>query len=460
MERLSASDAMFLQIEEPTHRIHYGAVYRFNGPAPSPDELEARVAPRVGRFPRLRQRVVRVPLDIARPVFVDDHGFDPRRHLSRVTLPPPGDEDGLRAAAGQFFSEPLDMDRPAWELRLVDGFADDRFALIAKVHHVYADAVSFGSFVIELVSDDAGDEPPAQWAPRPTPGRPRLLADAVADSIRTPLRLARGQKLVPLVKACASGVAAAARTLRIVEPAPRSRLNQGPGGREREVNWVRASTAELHEIANALGATLNTVVLTVVAGGVARYLERHGEQQEKLVALMPISMRAPEESGLGNRVASLFPRLPLRERDPARRIDLIARGISEMLMSGRAAGVAALKTIGDVAPPAFMRWLIRRTYRRPDFNLMATTVVFPHAPPTLHGAVLDEVIPCVHLSAWHGVGVGMTALGDAAMFGLITDRTRIPDGRDLADDFAAELEALRQAAAERAEPVGAAGGAE
>jgi diacylglycerol O-acyltransferase len=440
---------MWLQLEEPTHRLHYVLVYGFRGEAPAVDSFRERVADRVASFPRLRKRVVPVPLNIARPVLVDEPGFDPARHVESVTLSPPADEEALRSALSAIQTAPLDPDRPRWSLTLVDGFTDDRFVVAAKVHHSYADAVSFAAMVMDLVRDDPSADLPL--APPPSGGLPRrseLVVEALRDSIRVPRRLAEGRGPRALVGDAARGLVTANRAIRAMQPAPRCSLNLGTGGPDRQVHWLRIPTAEIENLSRALRATLNTIVLAVVTGGLRRHLARAGRSdEEEVVVLMPISLRQEgDHAALGNRVTSIFPRVQLREQDPVEQVEHIADEVNRQLKQGKAGGITAAKTLADVAPPAFMRWLIRRTYSRPDFNLMVSTAAFPDDPVACFGAQLEEIMPFPHLPAWHGLAIGVAGYRDTTVVAFTADEARVGSSEELLACTRSALEELREAA--------------
>lgn len=438
---------MWLQLEERTHPLHYVLVFGFRGERPAVESVRERVADRVARFPRLRKRVTPVPLNIARPVLVDEPGFDPARHVESVTLSPPGDEEALRSALSAIQTSRLDPGRPRWNLTLIDGLADDRFVLAAKVHHCYADAVSFAAMVMDLVRDDhapALPSPPPAGAP---PRRSELVVEALKDLIRVPRQLADGRRPRELVTDTGRGLATASRAIRAMEPAPRSPLNLGTGGPHRQVHWLRIPTAEIESLSRAFRATLNTIVLAVVTGGLRRHLAGAGRSEEEVVVLMPISLRQEgDHAALGNRVTSIFPRLQLREQDAVRQVEHIADEVNRQLAQGRAGGITAIKTLADVAPPAFMRWLVRRTYSRPDFNLMVSTAAFPDDAIAFFGGELEEIMPFPHLPAWHGLAIGVAGYRDNTVVAFTTDEARIGNSEDLLGCTRRALEELREAA--------------
>ena len=199
--RLSAVDASFLYLERPRTPMHVGAVAVFETPAGGPSRRSAggvdyerlieTVERRLSTVPRYRQRVRRVPGDLARPVWVDDGDFDIAFHVRRSALPRPGTTAQLTELVARLMSRPLDPDRPLWECYVVEGLADGRFAVITKTHQAMVDGVTTID-IGQVLLDDTPDpvQPPEQlWMPRPEPTDAELVARAVADAVARPAEL-------------------------------------------------------------------------------------------------------------------------------------------------------------------------------------------------------------------------------------------------------------------------------
>src|SRR5512140_3052770 len=248
-ERLSGLDAMFLYIEDRTAHMHVGAVLVFEGPAPSYEALASRIASRLPRVPRYRQRLATVPLGAGRPVWIDDARFDLRYHVRRAALPPPGGEAELEELAGRLFGERLERDRPLWELWLVTGLRDGRFAVLSKTHHCMIDGIA-GADLTGVFCDGGegrgGDVPPAEapgpWTPRPAPTARALLASSLADRVAQPLRALAGALAGPGAERRALlELAAGAKpllSLAALHRAPASPINRPIGARRR---WATAA---------------------------------------------------------------------------------------------------------------------------------------------------------------------------------------------------------------------------
>ena len=167
VNQMSAQDAMFLHVENDVTPMHIGGVSIFEGPPPSFADLTAMVAGKLDHTPRYRQKIRFVPLGVSEPVWVDDRYFDLGYHLRHTAVPAPGSESQLRAMAARVFSQHLDRARPLWEIWMVEGLSEGRWALLSKVHHCMVDGVA-ATDLMSVMFDDAANPP----SPRPSTGRP------------------------------------------------------------------------------------------------------------------------------------------------------------------------------------------------------------------------------------------------------------------------------------------------
>ncbi|HEX6888143.1 MAG TPA: wax ester/triacylglycerol synthase domain-containing protein, partial [Candidatus Nanopelagicales bacterium] len=152
MQRLSSLDAGFLNLEHDRQQLHVGSLLVFAGPVPTYEEFSDYIASCLDRVPRYRQRVQRMPLDLARPIWVDDPHFSLAYHLRHTALPAPGGDTQVRALVGRIMAQRLDVDRPLWEMWLVEGMPDDQWAIITKTHHAMIDGLA-GNELMETVLD-------------------------------------------------------------------------------------------------------------------------------------------------------------------------------------------------------------------------------------------------------------------------------------------------------------------
>src|SRR5438132_9906193 len=193
-ERLSTLDSLFLELEDRSAHMHVGAVAIFEGPPPPYRDLLALIEARLEDVPRYRQRIMTVPLKQGRPVWIDETQFDLEYHVRHTALPAPGGEPELKRLVGRLFSQALDRDKPLWEMWLVEGLGDGRFAIISKTHHAMIDGVSGVDLATILMDSEPASSPPpapSSWTPRKSPPVSQLLVKSVKEQITHPLRMVR-----------------------------------------------------------------------------------------------------------------------------------------------------------------------------------------------------------------------------------------------------------------------------
>src|SRR3954469_3752920 len=330
-DRLSGLDASFLSLEKQgVAHMHVGAVLVFEGPAPGYEAFIARLEARLHLVPRYRQRLAFPPLGVNRPVWVDDAHYSSRYHVRHTALPPPAGDAELRRLAGRVFSQQLDRARPLWEMWLVDEIEGERFAIVTKTHHALVDGIS-GVDIMTVLFDEAHGPPAGEaarpWTARPAPSRAALLADALAERVQGPVgtlrtALARPDRAGAELGRAAAGLAAMVAAGAAAPPSPLN-VRIGP---HRRFAWAVAELARFKDIKNALGGTINDVVLTVVAGALRAHLHRHGRDPDgmELKAMVPISVRADAARGaLGNQVAAMYAPLPVAIADPIARFAFV-----------------------------------------------------------------------------------------------------------------------------------------
>src|SRR3972149_5705766 len=191
--RLSATDAAFLYLERPNTPLHIGSPAVYEGPIPF-DRFVSHLNSRMPLIPRYRQRVASVPLSWAHPPWEDDPDFSIRRHLHRVTLPAPGTDEQLRELTTRLFAQPLDRNKPLWEMFVVHGLERNRSAIVSKVHHCMIDGVSGIELLVATLDISPEPAPPPDddnWAPKPLPSMTERLTSAFWDNAREQMSLAR-----------------------------------------------------------------------------------------------------------------------------------------------------------------------------------------------------------------------------------------------------------------------------
>ena len=329
-DRLTGLDSSFLHLEDGATHMHVAGAAIFEGRAPAYDELIEHILSRLHLVPRYRQRLAFVPFGQGRPVWVDDPHFNVAFHVRHTALPSPGGDEQLKRLCGRIFSQALDRSRPMWELWLVEGLSDDRFALLSKTHHALVDGISGVDIVTVLFDtspEPAGSRPsvsgcrgrcrpmPSCWPTRCWNERPRRPRSRAASAPRSGARArSRPSSAAPLRpgRGCAGGTAH-----RPAEPAQRPDRTAPQvhlGARRSAAVQDRQERARRHRQRRRAGGGRRAL---------GRYLRRHDEPIDDTVlrAMVPVSVRADVERGaLGNRVAAMWAALPIGETDPITRL--------------------------------------------------------------------------------------------------------------------------------------------
>jgi diacylglycerol O-acyltransferase / wax synthase len=457
MDRLTSIDASFLTNETDSSHMHVGAVLIFEGPPPSYDDLLDHIRGRLPLVPRFRQKLAVPPIEAGRPFWIDDPSFNLEYHVRHSALPAPGSEEQLKRMAARIFSQQLDRTKPLWELWLVQGMKRKRFALVSKTHHALVDGVS-GVDIATVLFDVKPVPEPAEaeheWIPSPEPSAATLVARGLEDLASTPLRLARRLESAVLhprpavreVTEAAEAVGEVAWAL--ANPAPDVPLNTEIGS-HRRFEWVRCELETLKRIKNALGGTVNDVVLAVVAGALRRWLLARGIRTEgvELRALVPVSIRAEDQHGqLGNQIAAVRGPLPVYIADPVRRLDAVRESMGNVKSSKQALGAEVISRFNDFAPPTLLAQASRLNFSTRLFNLIVTNVPGPQIPLYVLGRELEDVFPVAFLPENHALAIAIMSYNGSIDFGLLADYDAMEDVEAIAAGIAESVEELEREA--------------
>ena len=459
-ERLTAIDGTFLELEDADSaaHMHIGALLVF-GPRPSgaatPSVAEVRsyLDERLDALPRYRQRLASPTagtLEWQR--WVNDEHFDIARHIRGATLPPPGGMDELLAWAGEYYSLRLERSMPLWEVVVIDGMADGRWALVTKTHHCLVDGV--GSVdAAYLMLDDLGDALAAQSGSDDemgeTGGRLRFAKRLVPDALRHGAESALHAAAHPADLARRAVALGELLVRDEIQGAPESSINEVIGSR-RIVRSVITDLDEVRHIKRALGGTVNDVVLAAVSAGLRELLIARDERPpaQGIRAMVPMNIRQAEEHGdaLGNRINSLFINLPVAEPEPARRYSRICEVTSSVKLSALPLGADTMLRVTGIAPPVLHHLLAKSLFAKRLFNVTITNVPGPQVQLTAFGAPLEIVWPLVPLATDHAVGVAIISYDGRLCFGINADLDSVPDVDVLAAGIERGIADLKQLA--------------
>jgi len=462
-EQLSMLDTMFLELEqfdEAAH-MHIGAALIFDalpgGGTPDITEFRDYIRARVASLPRYAQQLSDPhagPLTWL--TWEPAKAFDPDAHVHHATLPAPGAAAELHEWLGDFWSHRLDRHRPLWEMTLLDGLENGRWALVTKTHHCLVDGV--GSVDIGYVLlDSSPDAPPPQSQPPPASsgevaehgdGRFWLSPGLVLRGARAGV----GAALHPRESLDRARAAIELIVREEVIGAPHSSLN-GPMSGMRHFATVRLDLADVKATKERLGGTVNDVVLALCAGGLRHLLLSRGDAlaESDLRAQVPVNIRSEDQQhALGNELTSLFVELPVTEADPLARYRRVVERTKQLKAGSQRAGGKTIVDLADMGPPLAGAVLARSMFGGTRmFNLTITNV--PGSEQRLYalGAPLVEVLPLVPLFAGHSIGIAVVSYAGQMVFGLNADRMAAPDVGVLVEGIERSFSELRPAEAKR-----------
>lgn len=453
-DRLSPLDQTFLLLERDGQPMHIGGLMIFEGPVPSYEQLCAYLDSRLDRVPRYRQRIQSVPLHLGQPIWVDDDNFELEFHVRHTAVPKPGDTAQLQRLASRLLSQRLDLDRPLWEMWLVEGLPKGRWALINKAHHAMIDGLS-GHDIMEVILDtdpEGRDNPPSTWRAEAPPGGVELVADALVDSVKRP-----GERLTRIVSRVANPRELAEQVaVRMVgSTSVGSRLLStdstlgGPIGAHRRWGWVEGDLETIKAAKNAFGGTVNDVILTAVSGGFRELLAERGldTRSAEIQSMIPVSMRLPGDTSSGNQVSAMFAQLPIGVEDPVDRLHAMTRQMDRVKKSGTPLTVDSIIGMADFVPPMLFATAgrVAANVNLRAFDTVTTNVPGPQIPLFMQGRQLETLIPFVPLGPGLRISTAIVSYNGTINFGVTADYDSVRDLPMFLAGVAKTLEGLRKA---------------
>lgn len=460
MDRLSPLDALFVHAEDGVSHMHVGSCAIFAGPAPPFADILAMMAGKLPLLPRYRQKLRFVPGNLAHPVWVDDPEFQLEYHVRHTALPVPGGETELENLMGRLMSQELDRDRPLWEAWIVEGLSDDRWALISKAHHCMVDGVSGTDMMAVMLdpSPDAKIPRPDRWEPAPEPSDVALAVDAVRELALVPVRQAgaiASQLRHPREawRRAGDAVSGLRSLARYVKPAPPLSV-EGDIGPHRRYAAARCTLDEIRTIRRAFGGSVNDVVLAVISGAFRDVLLARGDHVEGVSfrSLVPVSVRAPDDSSPNNQVSLLIAELPIDVADPVERLGAVREQMATLKASHQVDAGQMITATAQFAPPALHAMsvraaaaLLRRTPQH-NVNTVTTNVPGPQYPLFALGRGMLEYLPYVPLSSGVRVGVAILSYNGHVAFGVTGDYDTATDVHEMAERIEAQVHTLHELA--------------
>ena len=463
-EPLVGLDTWFLYGERHEAPLHIGAVYIFEGTPRGKGGrgalgLARTIEERLHLVPRYRQKLMWRPANIGNPVWVDDPDFDLSYHVRRAALPAPGDDATLRDYVARVFARPLDLNKPLWEMTVVEGLTGGRVAVVNKVHHAMVDGISTVDLATLLL--DPHPEPPKfgrprRWRPRPAPTQSDLLRDALEgisplEAGKNLVRFRPQQLLETIVRSPWTGSLQLA--LAWLRPGAPLFFNR-PIGPHRRVQSVKVPLQSLKEVKGSFGGTVNDTVLAVIAEAMSRWLYERGDNvPESMRVFAPVSVRDQSQRyRLGNLVSAMVVEVPLAPMMPKDRVHLVTAATGDLKRSRAAVAANTLTTLATFAPATIQglagRLMTSQLQWSPQsvVNIVATNIPGPQFPFYTGGAELLDIWPFVSIYHSLGLNIAIVSYNGSVFFGMLADRDLVPDLEEFAQHLEKSIADYRDAA--------------
>jgi WS/DGAT/MGAT family acyltransferase len=450
MEMMMPTDSMFLFAESREHPMHVGGLSLYEppkgaGPEFVRDFFDALVADQDFQ-PTFRKHPATVMGGIVRVAWAYDDHIDVDYHVRRSALPSPGRVRDLLELTSMLHTSLLDRHRPLWELHVVEGLNDGRFAMYAKMHHALIDGVSAMKLMQRTLSVDPDDRAVRPMWSLPRKKRPQSggnssplgslakMAGSVAGLAPSTVKLARA--------------ALFEQQLTLPFAAPHTMLNVKVGGARRcaAQSW---SLDRVKAVKQAAGVTVNDAVLAMCAGALRLYLiEQTALPETPLIAMVPVSLRSEADADAGgNQVGSILCNLATDVDDPAQRIEIISesmRGNKKVLAELPRLQVLALSAL-NMAPltlagvPGFLETV------PPPFNIIISNVPGPAEQMYYGGARLDGSYPMSNIPDGQALNITLVNNAGNLDFGLVGCRRSVPHLQRLLAHLEESLKDLERA---------------
>lgn len=450
MKPLSPTDVMFLWLEGRRQPMHVGGLQLYTPPEGAGDDFVGKLVESWREHTHAQRPFNQRPhFRLGHWFWEEDVDFELDYHLRHSALPKPGRIRELLSLVSRLHGTLMDRTRPLWEIHIIEGLADKRVAMYAKVHHALFDGVAAMRMMQAVLSEDPREVRPPLWAQE----RRRRIAEGaeVPEPAPPPSLMERalqaGAEIVPGVRSglweivrSASGDASDAQPFH----APPTMFNVRISGSRRFAAQSYALD-RVKAIGKALGATVNDVTLGVCAGALRSYLMAQNALPDKpLIAMVPVSVRAEGDEG-GNQLAILLANLATHLEDPLARMRCIVDSTTHA--KDRLKAMSKLERMAHAAAmsaPMGASMLTGHARRRPIYNVVISNVPGPRTPLYLDGMRLDESYPVSIPVDYLALNITITSYDGQLGFGYIACRRSVPTLQrmlDFTSDALDELEA-------------------
>lgn len=457
LERMSRVDTAWLRMDTEANLMMIVGVWVMR-PRLSLAALRERVEARLLQYTRFRQKVVE---DALGAQWVEDEDFDIGRHVqAEILLPLRGQsaESALQARVGELAATPLDAAHPLWQIQLVEDYEDGASALIVRIHHCIADGIALISVMLSIT--DGGKAPPRRQQ------QPQDDHDWLSDALLRPLSNAS----IKAIRLAGAGAGLGLQTL-VNPPDPLdgslevARMGyqavsdiaafalmpddshtslKGKPGKRKQVAWAELLPLDaVKAVGKGLGASVNDVLLSCVAGALGRYLSERGEDPagKEIRVMVPVNLRSQEKAHqLGNQFGLVPLVLPIGIANPVERLYAVKARMQELKGSFQPVLAFGLLSVAGLLIKPVQHAMLNIFARKA--TAVMTNVPGPAQPLKFCGSTVERVMFWVPQSGDIGLGVSVLTYAGQVQFGLIADAQLCPDPAAVVRGFAPEFNTL------------------
>jgi WS/DGAT/MGAT family acyltransferase len=455
VKRLSGWDAVLLYSETPNVHMHTLKIaiieldadrYGFDVEA-----FRRVIHSRLYKLEPFRYQLVDIPGKIHHPMWRENCAVDLTYHIRPWSLPAPGGRRELDEAIGEIASTPLDRSRPLWEMYFIQGLANNRIAVVGKIHHALADGIASANLMargMDLVAGPQSERESYETDPSPTSGQ--LVRSAFRDHLR------QLGKIPATIGYTAAGVGRVRRSTRklsadLTRPftPPPSFMNHMLTP-ERRFATATLALADVKETGKRLGATINDMVLAMSSGALRTLLLRYDGTAEPLLASVPMSFDFSPERISGNRFTGVLVGLPTDSDDPLERVRCSHENAAAAKESNQLMGPELVSRWAAYMPPAgteaFFRWASGRDGHNKVLNLNISNVPGPRERGRVGGALVTEIYSVGPLTAGSGLNITVWSYVDQLNISVLSDGATVKDPHEVTEAMVSDFIEIRRAA--------------
>ncbi len=451
MKRLTGWDAVLLYSETPNVHMHTIKVAVIELDADSRgmgiEAFRQVIAGRMDKLVPLGYQLIDVPLKFHHPMWRENCEVDLNYHIRPWQLAAPGGRRELDEAIGQIASTPLDRAYPLWEMYFVEGLANDRIAVVVKIHHALADGVASAN-LMALGMDLMPTPGAGSYSPDPAPKKRELMASALVDHMR------HIGRIPATVRYTAQGVARVRRSSRKLSPELTMPITPPPTFMnhkltpERRFATATLALADVKETGKKLGATINDMVLAMSTGALRTLLLRYDGKAEPLLASVPVAYDFSDRIS-GNHFTGMMVALPADSDDPLERVRACHDNAVSAKEGHQLLGPELISRWAAYWPPtgteALFRWLSDRDKNK-VLNVNISNVPGPRQRGRVGGALVTEIYSVGPLTTGAGVNITVWSYVDQLNISVLVDGATVKDPHEVTDAMVSDFVEIRRAA--------------